>query len=55
MPVDWSKYPDDWKEIALAVKEEADWQCECCGNNAAGRVICLIHTKILLKSLWESH
>jgi len=32
MPVDWSKYPDDWKEIALAVKDEAGWQCEMCGK-----------------------
>ncbi|MBW2342519.1 MAG: HNH endonuclease [Deltaproteobacteria bacterium] len=32
MPVDWSKYPDDWPEISLAVKEEADWQCEMCGK-----------------------
>lgn len=32
MPVDWSKYPDDWREIALAIREEADWQCECCGK-----------------------
>ena len=32
MPVDWSLYPDDWREIALAVKEEADWQCEMCGK-----------------------
>jgi len=29
MPVDWSKYPDEWPEITLAVKIEADWQCEC--------------------------
>ena len=32
MPVDWSKYPDNWNEIALAVKIEADWQCEKCGK-----------------------
>jgi hypothetical protein len=32
MPVDWSKYPDNWKEIALAIKIEADWQCEKCGK-----------------------
>ena len=32
MPVDWSKYPDDWDEIALADKVEADWQCERCGK-----------------------
>jgi len=31
MPVDWSDYADDWKEIALAVKESAGWRCEECG------------------------
>jgi hypothetical protein len=32
MPVDWSKYPADWKDIARAVKIEADWTCEQCGK-----------------------
>jgi len=32
MPMDKSLYPADWDEIALAVKNEADWQCECCGK-----------------------
>jgi hypothetical protein len=32
MPVDWSKYPKTWPEIALAIKIEAQWQCECCGK-----------------------
>lgn len=33
MPIkDPSKYPDDWADIALAVKMEADWQCEMCGK-----------------------
>ena len=32
MPVDWSKYPDDWKAIATAVKEAAGWKCEPCGK-----------------------
>lgn len=32
MPVDWYKYPEDWDEIALSVKFEADWQCEMCGK-----------------------
>jgi len=31
MPVDWSDYPDDWHEIALAVKESVGWKCEKCG------------------------
>lgn len=32
MPVDWSKYPDDWKQTALRIKEEAGWACEQCGR-----------------------
>jgi 5-methylcytosine-specific restriction endonuclease McrA len=32
MPSDWSLYPDDWPEIAHAVKEAADWTCEECGH-----------------------
>lgn len=26
------EYPDNWNEIALAVKEEADWKCVRCGR-----------------------
>lgn len=32
MPVDWSKYPDNWAEIAMGIKSDADWQCELCGK-----------------------
>lgn len=32
MPMQRELYPDDWERIALAVKEEADWRCECCGR-----------------------
>lgn len=32
MPVDWKKYPHNWKEIALFVKERADWRCQFCGK-----------------------
>lgn len=32
MPVDWAEYPENWDEIALEVKVEAEWQCECCGK-----------------------
>ena len=31
MPVDWRKYPEDWKKISKAVKAAADWKCEECG------------------------
>ena len=30
MPVDWSKCPKNWKEIAHQVKEDAGWCCEEC-------------------------
>ena len=32
MPANWSLYPLDWPEIALAVKEEAGFVCEQCGE-----------------------
>lgn len=32
MPVDWSKYPDDWKQIATAIKAACDWKCQVCGK-----------------------
>jgi len=31
MPLDRSKYPDDWDEISLRVREAAAWRCEFCG------------------------
>ena len=30
MPVDWSKYPDNWDEIATRIKEECGWKCQKC-------------------------
>lgn len=30
MPMDRSKYPDDWDEIAVRIKEAAGWKCEKC-------------------------
>ena len=32
MSLDSSLYPDNWKELALKVKESAGWQCKCCGK-----------------------
>ena len=32
MPMEKGRYPANWKQIALAVKEEADWRCEACGR-----------------------
>lgn len=30
MPMDLSRYPKNWKAIALQIKEAADWHCENC-------------------------
>lgn len=32
MPMDHSKYPPNWIEIATAIKEAAGWKCEKCGR-----------------------
>ncbi len=32
MPVNPSLYPDNWKELALAVKNSQNWRCQCCGK-----------------------
>jgi len=32
MPVDWGKYPSNWKTIALTIKKNADWKCGFCGK-----------------------
>lgn len=31
MPMNNTRYPADWKAIALAIKEAADWRCQDCG------------------------
>ena len=32
MPMDRRLYPDNWDELALAIKDEANWCCENCGR-----------------------
>ena len=32
MPIDLSLYPKDWKQIALSIKQSANWICEECGR-----------------------
>ncbi|HXF62965.1 MAG TPA: hypothetical protein VNK95_15175 [Caldilineaceae bacterium] len=31
MPMDPALYPDNWDEIAYAVKDAAGWECQLCG------------------------
>lgn len=32
MPVDYKKYPADWKEISLKIRKRAGGKCECAGE-----------------------
>lgn len=32
MPMNRALYPDDWDDIATAIKEAAGWRCEHCGK-----------------------
>lgn len=32
MPMDKKRYPQNWKEIAYQIKEEAGWKCQSCGK-----------------------
>ncbi|MGL5806017.1 MAG: HNH endonuclease [Xenococcaceae cyanobacterium] len=32
MPIDSSRYPDNWSEISRSVKEKAKWKCHRCGR-----------------------
>jgi len=31
MPIDYKKYPTNWKEIRLRILQRANNKCECCG------------------------
>lgn len=31
-PENRNRYPKNWKEISLQIKERAHWQCECLGE-----------------------
>lgn len=35
-PENKARYPKDWKQISLAIKERAGWQCECNGECGRG-------------------
>ena len=48
MPMDKSKYPQDWKQIALEVKERANWTCEECGLKHGQYIIRVPGSKMYL-------
>lgn len=39
MPVDWSKYPDNWRDLVAQVRARSGDRCECrgeCGTSSCG-------------------
>ena len=32
MPIDFTRYPDNWTDLAMKVKKSAGWSCEYCGK-----------------------
>ena len=49
MPIDYKKYPKNWKEIRERILERAENKCECCGLQNAIKVISY---KIKNKTFW---
>ncbi len=30
MPMDYSRYPENWKQISLSIRERDGWKCKWC-------------------------
>jgi len=47
LPMNRSKYPDDWEEIAERIKDKAGWFCQVCGfphsKSIPGRTLTVHH------------
>lgn len=58
MPINLNLYPDNWKEIALSIKQAANWTCEWCGRPCRPPGISLKQTEQWLRDNhpeWLSH
>ncbi len=42
MPIDSRRYPKDWTNLALTVKEAAGWRCKCCNRMTASLALRLL-------------
>jgi predicted HNH restriction endonuclease len=31
MPIDYSRYPSNWKDISMQIKTHSQWRCKECG------------------------
>jgi hypothetical protein len=41
MPFHKERYPEDWKQISLRIRNRANWACECGGECGAHDGMCL--------------
>ena len=32
MPMEWGRYPENWKALSLGLKARANWTCQSCGR-----------------------
>lgn len=55
MPVDKSKYPPDWNEIASRIKEATDWKCQVCGKQCYIPGSKVIDTRMVLTVAHINH
>ena len=55
MPVDWSKYPEDWNAIARDVKEAAGWKCQPCGKQCYRPGEAVVDTRFVLTVAHINH
>jgi len=53
MPIDLSKYPPNWKQIALEVKNKADWICQGCGKPCRKPGVSWEEFKMCLPIEWQ--
>jgi hypothetical protein len=53
MPMDLSRYPQDWKAIAFQLKEDAEWKCRQCGKPCRKRGESVTDFEKRLSSKWK--
>lgn len=57
MPINYKKYPLEWKEIRQRILERAENKCECCGleNQNVVRSFSTKGKPVVWKRLWEQY
>ena len=53
MPMDFSRYPEDWKDLALKLKKKAKWKCQQCKKPCRRRGESVADFEKRLSSKWK--